>query len=339
MNYPISPIIAAQAPLILAEIQKASRILLHCHPSPDPDSVGSALAMKFALESLGKKVTVIAGDSVIPDAFSHFPGFRDIVTKNFFDISLSDYDLFIIQDSGSPQMISRLKPITLPLAIPTVVIDHHVSNSGYAGLNLIEPAYPAVCQILYDLFILWQVPITTEIAANLFIGIYTDTGGFKYDGTTERTFEVAAGLTHVIPDFPRIISDMENSAVPLDIEFQALALSSVKTFLDGRLGLSVISAAALKEHYIPVTSIHGEAISPILRSVREWMVTGIVIEVSPGHIKMSFRSKDPARFDVSRLAVALGGGGHKAAAGATVEMTIEDATTQVVARARELYNL
>src|SRR3954463_13074656 len=105
---PISPLIQEKAPVILAEIEKASSILLHCHPSPDPDSVGSALAMKFALEQLGKKVTVIRGDSEIPQAFMHFPGAGDIQSKSFGEVDLKNFDLFIIQDSGSPEMISRL---------------------------------------------------------------------------------------------------------------------------------------------------------------------------------------------------------------------------------------
>ena len=95
------------APEILDVIKKSESILLHCHPSPDPDSVGSALAMKFALQSLGKKVTIIAGDSPVPSAFSHFPGFAEIIPKNFFEIDLAAFDLFIIQDSGSLDRISK----------------------------------------------------------------------------------------------------------------------------------------------------------------------------------------------------------------------------------------
>src|SRR4051812_38019854 len=103
----VSATIKEQAPIILAEIKKAKSILLHCHPSPDPDSVGSALAMKFALEGLGKKVTVIKGDSDIPEAFNHFPGALEIMAKNFFEIDLSQFDIFIVQDSASIEMISR----------------------------------------------------------------------------------------------------------------------------------------------------------------------------------------------------------------------------------------
>lgn len=327
------------APAIRSEIQKAGSILLHCHPSPDPDSVGSALAMKFVLEQMGKKATVIRGDSETPRAFMHFPGAAEIVQKNFFDVDLSAYDLFIIMDSGSKEMISRYKPIALPLPLRTVIIDHHASNKGYADVNLVETSYPAVCQILFDLFTLWQVRITPEIAGNLFMGIYTDTGGFKYDSTTPHTFSIACELAKIIPQFPKIIADMENSNELEDIAFQALALNSIQTFLGGRFGLSVIPLNILAEKGIPLKNVHGDMISPILRTVAAWQMSGIMIEIAPQTVKISFRSKDGSVVDVSKLAVALGGGGHKAAAGATLMMPLADAVSLVVAKAKELYNL
>lgn len=336
---PISPIIKEKAPLILAEIQKAKSVLLHCHPSPDPDSVGSALAMKFALEQLGKKATVIKGDSEIPQAFMHFPGAGDIVKKNFFEVDLAKFDLFIILDSGSKEMISRFKPITLPLPIKTIIIDHHASNNGYADLNLVESSYPSTSQVLFDLFVLWGINVSHEIAANLFIGIYTDTGGFKYPGTTKRTFDIAGELANDVPEFPRLITEMENSATFGEIKFRALALGSVETFANGQIGLSVISNETLKERGIPLSDVHADQISPVLRTVSDWKVSGILVEIHPRNVKMSFRSKDGDAYDVSKLATALGGGGHKAASGATLDMTIGEAKEMVVAKAKDLYNL
>ena len=340
MNSDISPLIVEKAPLILAEIQKAQSILLHCHPSPDPDSVGSVLATKFALQGMGKKVTVIKGDSDIPEAFMHFPGASEIVSQNFFEINPSDYDLFLILDSGSIEQVSRLAPFPVPFPIPTIVIDHHASNKGFGSLiNLIESTYPATAQVLYDLFILWNVFMNHDIAANLFMGIYTDTGGFKYAGTTAKTLSIASALIAYLPDFTGLISRMENSNKPEDIAFRALALSSIETFLDGKLALAIVPLAKLVEKNIPVGHAHANAISSTMRSVGQWLVTGTLIEVAPGLIKLSFRSKDGEQFDVSKLTVALGGGGHKAAAGASMTMSLEDAKTLVVSKAKELYNL
>ena len=335
----ISTLIKEKAPIILAEIEKAHSILLHCHPSPDPDSVGSALAMKFALEQMGKKATVIKGDSEIPEAFMHFPGAHTILQKNFTEIDLAEFDLFIVVDTGSITQISRLKPIQFPLAIRTVAIDHHISNSGFADVNLIEPAYPATSQVLFDLFSIWKIKIDSDIAANLFMGIYTDTGGFKYPGTTVRTFNVAGTLTEIIPEFPKIISDMENSRTLGELRFQALALNSVETFLNGQCGFSIISNQSLVEHNILKSEIHGEQITPILRSISEWKFSGMFVEMEPGQVKISLRSKDGDVYDVSKLAASMGGGGHKAAAGLNLHMSIDEAKKLVVSKAKEMYNL
>ena len=188
----ISPLIREKAPLILVEIKKAKSILLHCHPSPDPDSVGSALAMKFALESLGKKATVIRGDSEIPQAFMHFPGADQIVPKNFGEVDLKEFDLFISLDTAAIDRISTLGKLEFPASLFVIDIDHHRTNPGFGAINLIESSYPATAQILFDLFKEWGVPITADMAYNLFIGIYTDTGAFKYRETTVKTFAIAA---------------------------------------------------------------------------------------------------------------------------------------------------
>jgi phosphoesterase RecJ-like protein len=335
----ISPLIKEKAPLILAEIKKAKSILLHCHPSPDPDSVGSALAMKFTLEQLGKKATVIKGDSDIPQAFMHFPGAEDIVQKNFFEVDLAAFDLFISLDTASVDRISTLGSIKFPPSLKVINIDHHATNPGFGMIDLLEISYPATGQILFDLFSCWGIKITHEIAANLFIGIYTDTGGFKFRGATMRTFEAAAGLVRIIPDFPKIISDMERSRSPEHVAFLGLGLSSIESLLGGKFALASISLADLAENNIPVSEAHSSNISPFIMSVTDWEVGGCLCEIAPGIIKGSFRSANIEKYDVAKLTEALGGGGHRGAAGVTLKMSIEEAKKSVVAKAKELYNL
>lgn len=335
----ISPAIKEKAPLILAEIKNAGSILLHCHPSPDPDSVGSALAMRFVLEGMGKKATVIKGDSEIPQAFMHFPGAKEIVRKNFFETDLKDFDLFIILDSAAPEQVSRYKPMKFPLPIKTVVVDHHRTNVGYADVNLIVSEYPATSQILFELFREWDVKLDPDIAANLFLGIYTDTGGFQYDGTTSSTLETGAELLKVAPDATKKIAVMENSNTPAFIYMQGLALSSIETFFDGKMALSAVSFEKIRERGIPIADVRAGEISPILNSVSEWDISGTLFAVEPDKVRASFRSHSGDKYDVSKLAAALGGGGHKMAAGAVLVMTLEEAKKLVAAKTKELYNL
>ena len=335
----MSPIIKEKAPAILAEVKKAKSILLCCHPSPDPDSVGSCLAMKFALESLGKKATVIKGDSDIPEAFMHFPGADQIVKKNFFEIDLAEFDLFIVQDVNALDRISLIAPVIIPSTMDLVMIDHHQPKPIITDVSLVESTYPATCQILYDLFSEWGITIDANIASNLFIGLYTDTGGFKYLGCTAYTYEIASKLVKLIPDFSQLIARMENTELPASIAFLGKAYSSVQTFLGGHLALSSISYDELHSMGIKDIGMRVSGISSKLRVVADWYVVGALTEIEPGKVKCSFRSKDSVKYDVSILSQAFGGGGHKSAAGVMISGSLLDVQKKIVAKAKELYNL
>jgi len=335
----ISPIIKDKAPAILAEVKKAKSILLCCHPSPDPDSVGSCLAMKFALESLGKKATVIKGDSDIPEAFMHFPGADQIVKKNFFEINQKEFDLFMVLDLNALDRISLLAPVAISSTMDLVMIDHHQPKPAITNVSLIESTYPATCQILYDLFVEWNVNIDANIASNLFIGMYTDTGGFKYRGTSAATYKIASALVDIIPDFTQLISKMENSGVPADIAFYGKAFTNIKTFLGGHLALSSVSHTDLVALGIADTGMKVSGTSSRMCAVADWYIVGALTEIEVGKIKCSFRSKDAVKYDVSILTQSFGGGGHKSAAGVMITGTMDEVEEKIVARAKELYNL
>lgn len=336
----ISQIIKEKAPIILAEIQKANSILLHCHPSPDPDSIGSVLATKYALEQMGKKVTAISGDSDIPQAYMHFPGATTIVQKNFFEIDINEFDLFLILDSAAPSMISRRGDMKFPLDIKTVNIDHHRSNTSYADINLVDLDSQALAFTLFQLFHEWNVEMTHNIAINLFLGMYTDTGGFKYEGTDYRMLEAAGELAKIAPDFTQAIFTLENSNKKDAVYFEMVALNSIETFLDENIVIASVSQEDVKEKNISLAVAGGSEINSLLKSVIGWNISILMTEIEKDKIKMSFRTRDSDRFDVSILATALGGGGHKAASGALLDnISLEEAKKVVVSKAKELYKL
>jgi len=336
---PISTRIRETAPVLLQKIKEADSVLLHFHPSPDPDSVGSALAMKLVLEQMGKKATVIKGDSEFPTGFKHFPGAGDIVSKNFTEIEISKFDLFIVLDSADLHRVTMRGEVSFPDSLTVINIDHHGTNPEFGHQNLIVPEYPATAQILYDVFQEWNIKLTPEIAANLFIGIYSDTGGLKYRGTTVRTYEIMTELVKLVPSFTELIFEMENSNLPGFIAFQGLAFSSVETFLNGNLAVSSVRNSAIKEKNVDLTEAHSSEISPLLRSVIGWNIAVSLVEVEPDIVKASFRTRDHVKYDVAKLAAVLGGGGHVTASGATLKMPFEEAKRKIVETAASLYNL
>jgi len=317
-------------------IDKSKNVLLHCHPSPDPDSVGSTLAMKLALEQIGKKV--IKGDSQIPKSF-HFPGIDTITQKNFFEIDLSQFDLFIILDSGSKNMISTKAEVVFPEHLVTMVIDHHSSNIGYGNVNYVDSSYSSTCEIVFNILKTLDVKIDHDIALNLFMGMYTDTGGFRYGANGDRALKVASELACIAPDYQKTISIMENSNTKEGLVFESLALSSFKSFFDDRLVIATVGYDDLIKNNISEDDRFTGGIVNKLKSIITTEIASTIIEVEPNKLKLSFRSKDSDRFDVSKIAVALGGGGHKQAAGAKLSMSIDEAIEKVVKIIKEIYNL
>lgn len=352
---PIKSILSAEQKIISAEIlnyiNAASSILLHCHPSPDPDSLGSTLATKYALESLGKKVTIIAGDSKIPQAFMHFPGATQIINQNYFETNLSDFDLFIVLDSGSLNMISRKGEVVFPPAsnmnLKTIVIDHHASNTGYGDINLVATQYPSTTEILFDLFQEWGIlspsliPTNSsvsiqnsplkEIAANLYVGLVTDGGSFRYGRITDHSFYMAEVLYKLNPDILKVIEILENSASSKSVDYLALALTQKKVFKSeenvskGSFILSYISYEDIVREGFTSDDLSGNPVCHILKSVTGNNVVALMVEEKPGEVKISLRTRDQVEFDVSKVAIALGGGGHKAAAGALVRKPMQEA--------------
>ncbi len=326
------------APKILKEIHSSKNILLHLHPSPDADSLGSALAFYWYLKSIGKNPTVIKGDSELPNYLSVLPGFDHIVPQNFFETNLKRFDLFISLDTSAPNQISKIDKIILPLPLKTIVIDHHQTNFSYGLVNLVDTTSPATAQIVYQLFRLWKVKMTRNVAVNLFVGIYHDTGGFKYQKTTADTFIIASELVKHCPDFTQILFDIDNSNLPQHLYFKGLALSNIKTYFNQKLAVSAISYKVLEKFQISSSFSEKSEISNMLKSVVGWDIGATIVERSPGVCTLSLRTRDSSVYDLSKVASSVGeGGGHPAAAGSTIYAPISKAVKILLTTVQQLH--
>lgn len=322
---------------IWKEIEKASNILLHLHPSPDGDSVGSTLAVMYVLEGMGKKVTLISGDSNPPPTLSSLPGFEKIINQQIEKINLSNYDLFLILDSAAMEQVTRKHDLEIPENLMTIVIDHHQSNTRFGKINLVDESSPATCQIIFELLSIWKIIITPEIADCLYVGIYTDTGGFKYPPTSAVTLAAAAELSAISTNFINIIFLMENNNSPGRIKFLGMALSAIELFYNDNVAISAVSQKQLQSQSISSNDCEKANIPNLLKSVIGWNIGISMVETESGAVNVSMRTRDAKKYDVSKLAVAIGGGGHPAAAGGTINMSLSDAKTHLLEKAKEVY--
>ncbi len=321
---------------IFEVIKKSKKILLHLHPKPDPDSIGCALAMKLGLETLGKKADIIKGDSDLTAEFACLPSFNQIINKNFLEIEIGDYDLFLVLDTSGLDMISKLGPVSFPPTLTVVVIDHHQSNQHFGHYNLVDVQAPATAQILSELFDLWDIAVTPAMAGCLFLALFGDTGGFRYSGTTGKTLAIASRLADLNPDFPQILSSVLNQNKPNQLRFLGLAYSLIKT-VGNQVAMIVIDHETLVKHGFSGSDTEGQSLPNHLISVQEWLIGISAKEKEPGQVYLSFRSRDGEKYDVSKLAQLFGGGGHKAAAGAVWLGTARQAEEVLTAGLKQFY--
>lgn len=317
-------------------VKSLNNILIHLHPSPDGDSIGSALAMKQALMQLGKEATVISGDSHPPKLFSMLPGFEAIKDQTFLDTDLSKFDLFIAMDTSNTDQVTKKGEVRFPDRLKVLVIDHHKSNTNYGTINIVDPSSPANCQLLFEIFEKWGIEMTPEIAICLLVGIYTDSR-FRYEGTTDKTFDITAKLTKIYPGFHKVFFELENNQTPERIYLLGIALSNIEHYFDDKVAIAVVTQSQLKEKNIAKEDIENNEISNVLRSVTGWEVDISLIETESDIFNASFRTRNADTYDVSKIAVALGGGGHKAAAGARIEGSLEEAKQKLLETLKQVY--
>lgn len=335
---------AKLAPQILSEIKQAKRILLHFHPQPDFDSVGSSLALAQAIEGNGgegKTITVIAGDSSLDPGFNIFPGYERVLAKSWSEIKPADFDLFLILDSSGPKRVSNLSPVTFPPTLRTILIDHHQVDTNFTDLALVLTDFSSTAEIIYRLLESWSWLLNHDSALCLYLGIYGDTGGFKFTRTTSDTLTAAATLAKLAPDFPEAIFYLENNREPGELIFLGLMLTNINHYYSNRVALSALSYEQLKSAGLVLpdgTVINSDNVSNLLKSVKGWDIGATLVEKSPGVVKASFRTRDAKRFNLATLAKSLGGGGHAAAAGAMLAGSLGEAKTQVLAKVKELFD-
>lgn len=320
------------APLIWTEIEQAQNILLHCHLNPDSDSIGSAMATRQILLNLGKKVTVIKGDSDLPKWAPFLPGGGQIELKNYFEVDLNEFDLFISQDSSDLERISRIKEIVFPNHLRVINIDHHASNTNYGHINLVPTDRPATSQILFELYKEWGVEITKPVAQCLMAGINSDTGGFIHRGTNSLTFTVAAELATIAPDFSDLLNSIYGVASLTRMKFMGQMMSGIELSFDGRVAMATMSYDDFSKLKLPSKQeIKQTGLSNMIRNIEGVLISFILVEDEPGVTGVSARSRNGEKYDVAKLLGEFGGGGHKAAAGAQIKKPLSEAKADLVA--------
>jgi bifunctional oligoribonuclease and PAP phosphatase NrnA len=297
--------------LVLERIREDRRFVLATHERPDGDALGSLVAMQGLLSALGKDTAMFISpdDLPLPDEYSLF-SLDGLIQQAPADIAERTV---VFLDCGN---IDRNSADVLRDGAQLLNIDHHHDNTRFGTINHVVDDASCTAEIVWDLMHALGVRPTPSVAEALYIGLITDTGRFMYENTGPRAHLMAAELLEVGVDVPvinrRLYEDMPEGKLAL----LALALGQVQRFDSGELTLVALSAGDFDR--AEAEESYSEGIIDQLRALQGTKVAVLVRELShgsrKGQHKVSLRATDDD-VDVSIVARAQGGGGHRRAAG------------------------
>jgi len=286
------------------KIAEAKNIVLISHINPDGDALGSSLSLYTILKKLGKKVTVFNATKPLPMYLDFLPNFNKVTDK-----LPNNIDLMISFDCGSFDRLGiEKKPKFL------INIDHHISNTNYGDINIIDPKAASTSQVVYNCCKTNNVEIDKDSAICMYTALVTDTGSFQYESVNDKVFEMAADLVKcgVKPDFVAKMLFQRDRLSRLRL--LAKAYDTIELCCAGKAAFVEVTKEMLE-----ITGAIKEDTDTIVNSVRAIASVEIacMLREDDDGIKISLRSKNYA--DVSKIAVKYGGGGHIRAAGATIK--------------------
>lgn len=283
-------------------------IIVHAHP--DGDTLGSGYALCQALRAVGKRACVI-GEDEIPKAYKFMK--EDGDKEDFeprFIVAVDIATVKLMGDCVGERFKDRVD----------LCIDHHVTNSMYAKNVLLDDTASAASEIIFKMIPMLGAKITPKMAEELYIGVSTDTGCFRYSNVTPTTLRIAAELMELGADCARINREIFETKSRSFAELERMALSSTQMFFDGRVALITVTQDMFKE------SGSGEdefdKIAALPRQIEGVLVGAAMREQKNGTYKVSVRTNPPV--NAAEICMLMNGGGHPAAAGCVLNGTIEE---------------
>ena len=304
----------------VVKLVKASKtFVLTTHVNPDGDGLGAESALFLALKKLGKKVFVVNHDA-LPHRFSYL-GFTP-------EYQVSDrippHDVCFVMDAGN---FTRIREGVRRDEFKTLVnIDHHFSNDRYGDYNLVFPEAAATGEIVHKLIKALKVKVDKGIAEGIYTSIVTDTGRFRYPSATPDIFRLAAELIEDGADGPKISESIFGDITREAMELTHLALGSIATHNEGRIGTMTLSQADFKRS--GALDEDTENLINLVRNLNGVEIAVFLKETPDGRAKLSLRSKSAV--NVAEVARQFGGGGHAYASGAVMPGPLDQALKAVL---------
>jgi bifunctional oligoribonuclease and PAP phosphatase NrnA len=306
---------------VVAALREHDRFLVVTHENPDGDALGSLLATTIALRQLGKDVAMyLAGAGALPREYAFMP-LEGLLRE--LPADMEERTLVAVDCAKA----DRMGPDTSPIdRAPRVVnIDHHHDNSRFGDVNLIVADASSTGEVLRDVFAAVGVELTSEIAEPLYIALVTDTGRFQYTNTTPKSLRLAAELVEAGADIHAVFQQVYESVEFAKLKLLARALERARVLEGGLIVVSYLVRTDFAE--VGAAEPYSEGIIDYLRAVEGAELAALIREPprDDAERRVSLRASID-ELDVSAIARAFGGGGHRQAAGFSSEASIDEIT-------------
>jgi phosphoesterase RecJ-like protein len=317
-------------------VHAGQRFVLTSHVRPDADALGSELGMAGILEALGKTVMIANPDKTPPNLRFLDPHNKiKVLGVNVQAAEIEKNDIHMILDTSAWAQLGSMGEVIRASRAKKVLIDHHVSQDDLGAEIFKDTTAEATGRLVTDAAHHLNVPLTPEIVTPLFAAVATDTGWFRFASTTGGTYRCGGKLVDAGARPSLIYKHLYEQDTLARLHLIGRALEQAASELDGRL----IHTALSQKDFVATGAApsDSEDVINMLLQVGGTEVAVICVELATGGVKFSFRSRpgrDGSQIDCSRLAEKFGGGGHKAAAGATLNDDCSTARTKVLDAAR-----
>lgn len=312
-------------------VEEQQKFLLTSHVRPDCDALGSELAMAAVLRAKGKEV-VIVNDHPVPPNLEFIDREKQIITHDEYLAGAPEPpDVVMILDTSAWVQLGKMADYIQAFSGIVAIVDHHVGEDKIDAILLKDTSAEATGRLVIEAAEALGVPLTTEIASPAFAALATDTGWFRFSSVSGATYRVAARMVDAGADPASIYGQLYERDTVGRVRLRGVILSRVAVELDGTLVHTYVESADFERTGALYSDT--EDVVNMTLAIEGTRVAVIFVEQSSGQVKVSFRSR--GLFNCSAMAARFSGGGHKAAAGATVEGPLQSARESVLAAVRD----
>ncbi len=308
----------------------AGNFIITSHSHPDGDAIGSVIGLGLALRDLDKDVAIIL-EEPLPDSYRFLPGSGIVLAGGRSAVDLPRFACGIVLDCTSLERVGKEVAKILERCESLINIDHHISNTRFGAVNVVDAEASATGEVLYLLMSGLDIGISHKVATNLYTAIVTDTGFFKFQNTTSRCHLTASMLLELGADRRLVHNCLNEQKTLSSLRLLEKGLSTLTLEQDGQIAWIALTRRSFEETGCGLEESENFINYP--KSIAGVEVGILFKEIDDHEIRVGFRSKSFA--DVNYLAGRFGGGGHEKAAGCTVRGTLPEVEALVIKATKE----